>query len=539
MPSPGDCSGAGIRRTIRRKMSRLIKSSGAVAAATLCSRVLGFAREAVYAGFMGVGPVADAFFYAFSIPNLLRRLLGEGALTAAFIPVFKNREKNEGEAAMWQSAQAVFSALVLLCGVVVVVSILGTTAALRWLPMGEQADLIVRLMRVMFPYFLFVCVAAVFIGILNARGHYFMPAIGASLLNVVMIGSVFLIAPGFGDRLDTQVFGLAVGVLIAGFLQAAFQYPTLHREGFRFRWVNPFGDPTVREVIRRMAPATLGVAAYQFNVVLTGTLAVNEARNIVSSFNYAVRLMELPQGVIGVSLATYLLSELSGLAAEKKYPEFRETLREGLLQLVFINTFATMVLMVLAEPILRLLFQHGKFNADDTLMSSQALWTLAPGLIAFSLNSIYARAFYALGDTRTPMMVSVFCLAANLLFAFFTIPLLRQAGMGLANTLSALLNTALLVFALRRKQPKFTYDGIGTLLSTLLAAAGIAGLVAWAWNRVIESWCGVGPIWARSLAVFGAITASGLVYVGLCVWWKLGPAADLMVLAQRILRRKK
>jgi len=162
--------------------------------------------------------------------------------------------------------------------------------------MGEQTDLIVRLMRVMFPYFLFVCVAAVFIGILNARGHYFMPAIGASLLNVVMIASVFLIAPAFGERLDTQVFGLAVGVLVAGFLQAAFQYPTLHREGFRFKWVNPIGDPTVREVVRRMAPATLGVAAYQFNVVLTSTLAVNEARNIVSSFNYAVRLMELPRG---------------------------------------------------------------------------------------------------------------------------------------------------------------------------------------------------------------------------------------------------
>ncbi|HRI14626.1 MAG TPA: murein biosynthesis integral membrane protein MurJ [Verrucomicrobiota bacterium] len=423
-------------------MSRLLKSSGSVGVATLISRVLGFARESVYAGFMAVGSVADAFLYAYSIPSLFRRLLGEGALTAAFIPIFKEREKQAGDAAMWHSANAVISALVVLSGSLVLVVVLGLTGVLAAVPLGPHGELIVRLLRLMFPYLLFVTVAAVFIGMLNARGHFFVPALGASMLNVVMIAAVFFIAPRFGTTLETQVFGLAVGVLLAGVVQAGFQWPALRKEGFRYRWVNPLGDPTVAEVVRRMAPATLGAAAYQFNVVLTQSIAVTEAANIVSAYNYAVRLMELPQGVIGISLATYLLSELSGLMAEKKLPEFRAALREGLLQLVFLNTLATVLLLVLAKPMIRLLFEHRKFTPTDTDLCSQALWALAPGLLLFSVNNIFVRAFYALGDTRTPMRISVVCLGFNLVLSFFLIPALRQAGMGLANTTSALLNTA-------------------------------------------------------------------------------------------------
>ncbi|HAB17587.1 MAG TPA: murein biosynthesis integral membrane protein MurJ, partial [Verrucomicrobiales bacterium] len=259
-------------------MSRLLKSSGSVGVATLISRVLGFARESVYAGFMAVGSVADAFLYAYSIPSLFRRLLGEGALTAAFIPIFKEREKQAGDAAMWHSANAVISALVVLSGSLVLVVVLGLTGVLAAVPLGPHGELIVRLLRLMFPYLLFVTVAAVFIGMLNARGHFFVPALGASMLNVVMIAAVFFIAPRFGTTLETQVFGLAVGVLLAGVVQAGFQWPALRKEGFRYRWVNPLGDPTVAEVVRRMAPATLGAAAYQFNVVLTQSIVRTEAR---------------------------------------------------------------------------------------------------------------------------------------------------------------------------------------------------------------------------------------------------------------------
>ena len=514
-------------------MSRLLKSSGSVGAATLISRLLGFARESVYAGFMGIGLVADAFYYAYSIPNLFRRLLGEGALTAAFIPIFKDREANHGEAQMWRAANAVLCALLLLLGSLVLLAMLALAAVIAFVPLALRGDLIARLMFVMFPYVGFVCLAAVLIGILNARGHYFMPALGATVLNVVMIAAVFLLAPRFGRTLESQVFGLAVGVLIAGLLQAAAQWPMLHQEGFRFQWVNPFRDPTVREVGRRMAPATIGVAAYQFNVVLTQTLAVTEAKNVLSAFNYAVRLMELPQGVVGVSLATFLLSELSGFAAEKKFPEFRATLRDGLRQLLFINTLATVILLVLARPIIRLLFEHGKFTSADTDLSAQALWALAPGLLFFSLNNIYARAFYALGDTKTPMRISVFALGVNLVFAFFFIPMLHQAGMGLANTLSAVMNTALLLYSLRRALPRFGYRELGLNFLGVSGAGAIAALVAGGLCVAAQRALGLDGLLARSVTVFGAIAGATVAYFGLALWLRLPQAWELWGLLRR------
>src|SRR5438552_11485589 len=303
----------------------------------------------------------------------------------------------------------------------------------------------------MFPYMLLVCLAAAFMGMLNARGHFFIPALGAAMLNVVMIGSVWWLAPRMGESLDQQIFGLAIGVLGAGVAQAAFQWPSLRKEGFRYRWVSPWKNETVRLVVRKMLPASIGVAAFQINVLLTQALAFGVHAPIVAAFNYAVRLMEFPQGVFGISLATYLLPTLSGLAAEKKYPEFRATLRQGMSHLMFVNLLATVLLLAQAEPIVRLLFERGKFTVDSTLHVSRAVTCLAPGLIAFSMVNILSRAFYALGDTQTPMRVSIACLSINLILAFFLIGPYEAAGLGVANTLSATLNVALLLYALRRK----------------------------------------------------------------------------------------
>src|SRR5208283_4655675 len=245
----------------------------------------------------------------------------------------------------------------------------------------------------------------------------------ATMLNVVMIASVLWLAPKFGvglpkgQRLPVQIFALAYGVLAAGVAQAVFQLPTLWRDGFRFHWVSPWKNETVRLVVTRMVPGTIGVAAFQLNVTLVLAIAFWVSPQIVASFNYAVRLMELPQGMFGISLATYLLPTLSGLAAEKKHPEFRATLRQGLGTLVFFNLIAAILLVVLAEPIVRLLFERGLFNAASTQRATLALMCLAPGLVAFSAVNILARAFYALGDTKTPMQISLVSLALNLVLA--------------------------------------------------------------------------------------------------------------------------
>ncbi|WP_160164602.1 murein biosynthesis integral membrane protein MurJ [Pedosphaera parvula] len=517
----------------------MLKSSGAMAAATMTSRLLGMVREMVYARFMADGWEAGAFQLAFMVPNLFRRLLGEGALTASFIPIFKEKEKTTSEAEMWRAANAVISALIIASSVIIGLGILVVSLMLKRGHLSPQTDLMLHLLRWMFPYVLLVCLTAIFMGILNARGHFFIPAIGAAVLNVVMIASVFFLAPHMGEKLHQQIYALAIGVLAAGIAQAAFQLPSLHAEGFRYIWVSPWRDETVRRVIRQMVPATIGVAAFQINVLMTQGMAFWVDPSIVASFQYAVRLMELPQGVFGVSLATYLLPTLSGLAAEKKYPEFKSTLNQGLDHLIFINLLAGIFLFFLAEPMIRLLFEHGKFGPESTGRVSLALVCLAPGLVAFSMNNIMARAFYALGDIRSPMKISIFCLALNLIFAVVLIKSFKQAGLGLANTLSAGCNVFLLFYALRRKLGALELNSLRQILGATLGAAAVAALATWGLSRIWEEHIGHVGVLRRIGAVFVPMTVASILYWGVALWFKVPPAMEMGgMIFKKLLRRK-
>jgi len=525
-------------------MSQMLKSSGAMAAATLTSRILGMVREIVYAQFMGDTWVAGVFKFAFQIPNLFRRLLGEGALTAAFIPIFKEKEKTHGEMEMWRAANAVISGLVIAASVIIGVVMLGLSVALAAHQFVPKTELTLQLLRVMFPYMLLVCLAAAFMGMLNARGRFFIPAMGASMLNVVMIASVLWLAPKFGldlpkeQRLPVQIFVLAYGVLAAGAAQAAFQLPTLWRDGFRYRWVSPWRNETVRLVVTRMIPGTIGVAAFQINVTLVGFLAVWVNPQINASFDYAVRLMELPQGMFGISLATYLLTALSALAVDKNYSEFRATLRHGLATLLFANLIAAVLLVVLAEPIVRLLFEHGdKFTAASTARATFALQCLAPGLVAFSSVNVLARAFFALGDTRTPMKISIVCLTLNLILAAALILPLRQGGLGLANTATSIGNVALLVFALRKKMGKLEMEPLRKTFLPLAIAGALAGIIAWSGWQFWENKIGHGTITLKIGAVFVPAGVAGGIYLLAALVFKIPAAKEMVEFALAKLKR--
>lgn len=511
----------------------MLKSSGSMGAATLLSRVLGMVRSMVYANFMGDSAVASAFTLAFMIPNLFRRLLGEGALTAAFIPIFKKKEMQEGEAEAWRAANAVISGLIVASALITGVVMIGLTLLMSVHAFEENTRLMLSLLRIMFPYMPVICLTAVFMGMLNARGHFFMPALGAAILNVVMILSVFFLAPRFGPSLSQQIFGLAFGVLLAGLAQAAFQIPHLSKEGFRFKWLPFRNDSTVREVVAKMIPGALGVAAFQINLVLTNIIAFKVDENIVASFDYAVRLMELPQGVFGVSLATFLLPTLAGLAAEKKYPEFRQTLRQGMSYLIFINLIASLLLTLLAEPVIRLLFEHGSFDQLSTHRAASALIFLAPGLILFSFVNILARAFYALGDTKTPMMISIFCLVTNLILATLLVFKYRQAGLALANTFTAGINVALLIYALRRKLKTLDLQPLKRELFPLAFAFVAAACVSWAALKLWGSNIGHATLWLRMGEVFLPGAAGFLVYFALALWGKNSVARELLAMAAR------
>jgi putative peptidoglycan lipid II flippase len=516
----------------------MLKSSGAMAAATLLSRVLGMVRVMVYARFMGDGWVAGAFTFAFQIPNLFRRLLGEGALTAAFIPIFKAKEKTHGEVEMWRAANAAISGLVIAASVIIGIAMLGLSLALAAHQFDVKTELMLRLLRVMFPYMLLVCIAAALMGMLNARGHFFIPAMGATMLNVVMIASVLWLAPRFGTQLHEQIFALAFGVLAAGGAQAAFQLPTLWHEGFRYRWVSPWRNETVRLVVTRMIPGTIGVAAFQLNVLLVQGLAFWINPQINASFEYAVRLMELPQGMFGISLATYLLTTLSSLALEKNYPEFRSTLRHGLGALIFANLIAAVLLVVLAEPIMRLLFEHGKFTAASTERASFALVCLAPGLVAFSAVNVLARAFYALGDTKTPMKISLACLGLNFILAAILVSPLKQGGLGIANTATSICNVSLLLFALRKKLGKLEMEPLHATFLPLAIAGVLAGLVAWQGWRLWENSLGHETLALKTGAVFVPAIAAGLVYGILALAFKVSAAKEMLDFALQKFRAR-
>lgn len=516
----------------------MLKSSGAMALATLTSRLLGLAREVVYANFMGNTPVASAFTLAFQIPNLFRRLLGEGALTAAFIPIFKKKEVTEGEKEMWRAANAVISGLVVAASVVCAMVMLGISLALAVHNFKPDTLLMLQLLRLMFPYMILVCLAAVLIGIVNARGHFFIPALGAAMLNVVMIASVLLLAPRMGKTLDQQIFALAIGVLAAGVAQAAFQWPSLRHEGFHYRWVSPWRDATVREVVRKMLPGSIGVAAFQLNVLITGSMSFYFDKTTLSTFNYSVRLMELPQGMFGISLATFLLPTLSHLAAEKKYPEFRHTLQQGLSYLTFVNLIAAAVSFVLAEPIVRLIFEHGKFGSSATIRVALALMCLAPGLLLFSTTNILARAFFALNDIKTPMKISLFCLGLNLLFAIYLVRPYREAGLAAANTMSSVFNVGLLFYALRKKLARLEFAGLWRDFAASLAAAILAGEVAYCVHVWWQTNLGHETFTGKAAEVFAPMILAGLVYWGVTFWLGVPGARDIWGLMRKRMMRK-
>jgi putative peptidoglycan lipid II flippase len=340
-----------------------------------------------------------------------------------------------------------------------------------------------------------------------------------------------------GRTLPQQIFALAIGVLVAGLAQAFFQLPSLSREGYRYVWVSPWRDPTVREVVQKMLPGSIGVAAFQINVLVTQCFSFWFGASIVATFNYSVRLMELPQGMFGISLATYLLPTLSGLAAEKKYPEFRRTLSQGLSYLAFANLLASAIALSLAVPIVRLIFERGKFGPDATTRVALSLACLAPGLLMFSVNNILARAFYALNDIKTPMKISLLCLGLNLGFALWLVQPYREAGLGVANTLSATLNLGLLVYALRRKLSRLGLTEIAHTLLVLVPDAVLAGVVAavlaWLWEKQL----GHATLVLKLGAVFVPGGAAVLVYWAVAIWGRVPAAHDMAALIWKRFRR--
>jgi putative peptidoglycan lipid II flippase len=476
----------------RDERAGVVSATGSIGAATLASRVLGYVRDMVVARAFGAGPVTDAFFVAFRIPNLLRRLLAEGALSTAVIPVFAQSLAAEGRAAFLTMVRAVVGAgtltlcVVTLAGMVLARAIV-TVMAPGWLADPSLFDLAVGLTRLMFPYLLLVGLAALATGVLNAHGRFFTAAFGPAVLNIGMIAAVLLLA----RRFEPPVVALAVGVLAGGLGQLLVQLPEVRRLGVPLRPSGEWRHPAVATIARRLAPAAFGLAAVQVTVLVNTLLASLLPKGSISFLYYADRVMEFPLGVFGIALATAALPTMAAQAARDDRAGLTDTLGFALRLAVFVAVPAAAGLLALGGPIVTLLFQRGEFGPVEAAATTQALAAYAVGLPAFSATRLAAQTFYAVGDTRTPVLLGLLAVAANIALAVALMGPLAHAGLALASSLSAYVNLFTLLWALRRRLGPIggralVRSGARTLLATValvlaaraLAPAADTGLLA-------------------------------------------------------------
>lgn len=435
--------------------SKLAKSAGLIGAATMASRLLGVGREMVLAAVFGASAQMDAFNVAFRVPNLLRDLFAEGAMSAAFVPTFTRTLTSGGKEAAWRLGNLVMNALILvtaalaLLGILFAPQITGAFAP-EFAETPGKLELTTDLTRIMLPFLTMLAVATAMMGMLNSLRRFFVPSLSPAMFNVASIFSALAIVPLMPSFGLEPIVGMAIGTLLGGLGQILLQWPALKREGFRYQPIINFRDPTVLEILRLMGPATLGLAAVQVNVFVNTVLATGEA-GAVSWLQYAFRLMYLPIGIFGVSIATASLPEISRQANAKDLPAVRGSVSRGLRMMLMLNVPAMIGLIVLAEPIVAMIYERRMFSPTDTVNTAAALMFYAPGLLGYSAVKIASPTFYSLRDSRTPVIVSVLSVVANLAMNLALVRVLGYRGLALGTGIAAVLNAVVLLWLLRRR----------------------------------------------------------------------------------------
>jgi putative peptidoglycan lipid II flippase len=494
--------------------SRMVRSAGLISAATMGSRVLGVARETALAWQFGAssGMAMDAFNVAFRIPNLLRDLFAEGAMTAAFVPTFTRTLTARGRAAAWHLGNLVINSLVLVTGVLVVIGIVFAEPITHAIASGDEfaaipgkLELTTELTRIMLPFLTTVAVAVAIMGMLNSLHHFFIPALAPAMFNVATILSVVALVPFMPALGLAPIAGVAVGTVLGGLGQILLQWPALTRKGFRYRFVLDFKDPELREVLRLMGPGTLGLAAVQINLFVNTYLATTQPQGHLSWLQYAFRLMYLPIGLFGVSIATAALPELSRQAAAADRTAMRQTVSKGLRMMLMLNLPAMVGLVALAEPIVELLLQWGRFTPHDTVGTATALIFYAPGLLGYSAVKLASPTFYSLGDSRTPVVVSIISVLANLGMNLVLVRVMGYRGLALGTALAAILNAGTLLILLRGRLDGLEERRIIVAALKIGVASMLMGLSVWwyaAWFSALQP---SESFWWRASRVFSAI----------------------------------
>jgi len=463
-----------------------------VSAAVMASRVLGLAREMMFAALFGGSKWMDCFYLAFRVPNLLRDLFAEGALSQAFVTTFSKTLKREGEASAWLLANkmmtlaAVFMSGVALLGIAIapwivdVLTVMARSGAARKDYNLEEMALMVTMVRVMYPFILLVSLAALVMGLLNARNVFGLPALSSCFFNIgSMLGGAafgYWLDPAWGPR---SLIGFSIGVVIGGLAQLACQFPALRRTGYHFAANFHWRDSGVRQILHLMAPAVIAASVVQVNVVINSIFAISVCEGAVSWLSYAFRLMQLPIGVFGVAVATVTLPALSRAAVGGVSAEFKPTLTKGLRLVAFLVLPSTLGLILLAEPLVSLLYERRAFDAHDRMQTAIALRAYGYGLLFYAWLKVLQPAFYAIDKRWFPMLVSIFALGVNLgcNYLFVIIFHWGHQSLALTTSITACLNFAILFAVMRKFSGGLdTARLLGLLAKLLLAGAVLAAV---------------------------------------------------------------
>ncbi|HXV28153.1 MAG TPA: murein biosynthesis integral membrane protein MurJ [bacterium] len=499
----------------------LLKAAGLMGALTLCSRILGMIRDIVSAKNFGTIWQWDSFLYAFMLPNFFRKLVGEGALSSAFIPVYSEILAQKGKEEAFRFGALMFTLLAtgLFLFLLVVQGLLITALSIGHFP--PIVRLTLELLRWMFPYLWFMSLFVLGMGILNSHRHFFAPALGPIIFDLFWIAGVIWVTPRAGTDFQNQVRWLTVVILISGAAQLLAELPALYRIGFKWRWVWDLAYPGLKKTYHLFLPAILGFAVVQINILVDATCGLVIGPGANSSLWYGNRLMQFPLGIFAIAMGTALLPTVSHQTAKKDLDSVRKTLSFALRSIFLIILPASVGLMILGGPIVQLLFQRGQFDAVSTSRTAAVLWCYSIGLFAYSGQKIFAAGFYAAQDTRTPVKIGIIALCANIVLNLILMVPMAEAGLALATSISGVLQFSLLCFFYQRKITNLDLRKISWSFIKITWASLAMGILGWISFKIAQNFMPGSGTMALLIQVFSSIFISIAAYIGFCLLFRV------------------
>jgi putative peptidoglycan lipid II flippase len=517
-----------------------VRSALMLSVATVVSRVLGFIREVIFAALFGATYLTDAFRVAYTIPYMLRRLLGEGSMNAFIVPIYTEQLERYGEEKAKQFTYTVYTFFVIAVGIIVLL-LIAIAPWILWLfapglaRVPDVAEFTVMLMRFMAPYMLLMMTSALIMGVLNSYRVFFWPAMSPIVLNLINIGAMVLICPLFPGMEHSQMVVLAIAVIVGGLGQVAVQFPQIWTRGFRYKPNFEFRNPGVRSMVALMIPALFAIGITRINLIVSSALASLVGPGTITILNYAERLLQLPMGIFGYAISIAIMPLVATYAARGEIDKVRSSLPFSLRLVLLVALPSMIILTVLGLPVTRLVYEHGAFTAADTWGTGTTLIAFATGLPAFIALQVVIPFFYSLKIPRQSVIAALWAMITNLILSFILVWPLGAVGLGLANAAAAYVNVAAHMFHLKHKLGYLGLKQMALPALRLLAVTIVMAAATWGSYILLEQYVSVGRLWSQIICVGGSISIGFAVYIG-GLW--VSRAQELTQLVARLRERK-